>query len=70
MIDRVRKSSGATTGGFKLEMVRAAFFNARSDAVKLDLNIDFVDRLAGLVTSSTDVVFSKTRKSSSSTSIS
>lgn len=40
MIERVRKSSGVSIGGFRDENDLAADLRARNEAVKLDLNAD------------------------------
>lgn len=41
IIDLVRKSSGAIIGAVMFDIDFAADFNARSEAVKFDLNADF-----------------------------
>lgn len=70
-IDLVRKSSGVIGGGARLERDRAADLMARKDAVRFDLNADFLDITVVLTIDALSLErSSKTRKSISSISIS
>lgn len=72
MIERVRKSSGRIVGAARLLSAVAADLSARSDAVRFDLNADFLGFGVGGEDSSSLFCVSevpKTRKSNSSISI-
>ena len=49
MMDRVRKSSGMTSGAVMLEMDLAAYLRAFRDAVRLDLNVNLRGGTGGSV---------------------
>ena len=73
MIERVRKSSDLIVGAARLLSAVAADLSARSDAVRFDLNADFLGLGVGGEDSSSlfsvSELLLKTRKSNSSTSI-